>query len=150
MMFRLLVLLVFLTAPAAYAQDQETDWINDNAYELKADSASGSDDLRFLSEELKDRTVVGLGEATHGTREFFAQKRRIIESIVSQHGFRLLAFEFTDAALAPVNQYLQSGQGDLRQLMQPLRLYNTEELHALFRWIRQHNSTKPAQDRVVL
>ena len=34
--------------------------------------------------------------------------------------------------------------------MRPLRLYNTEELYALFRWIRQYNTAKPAQDRVAL
>ncbi|MFD3002607.1 erythromycin esterase family protein [Pontibacter toksunensis] len=143
-------MIVSLTAPAVYAQDKETDWINNNAYELKADSSSGNDDLMFLSEELKGKTMVGLGEASHGTREFFLQKRRIIESLISQHDFKLLAFEFTNSAIAPINLYLQSGQGDLKQLMQPLGLYNTEEIYTLLHWIRQYNTAKPAQDKVVL
>ena len=149
-MFRLILLYVFLIASTVNAQDKETDWINKNAYVLKSDSDSSNDDFLFLSEELKGKTVVGLGEATHGTREFFVQKRRIIESLIGRHNFKLLAFEFTNSAIAPINEYLQSGQGDLKQLMQPLALYNTEEIHLLFKWIREYNKTKSSKNKVAL
>ncbi|TXK33801.1 erythromycin esterase family protein [Pontibacter qinzhouensis] len=149
-MFRLFVLFIFFATPAVYAQVNDIDWINRNAFELKSDSDSGNDDLLFLSKELKGKTVVGLGEASHGTREFYVQKRRIIESLISQYDFKLLSFEFPYSAIAPINLYLQSGQGDLKQLMQPLVLYNTEEIYELFQWIRVYNKTKSPKNKVVL
>jgi erythromycin esterase-like protein len=150
MIFRLCILLGFLTAPTAYAQDKAIGWINNNAYELKSDSHSSIDDLLFLSKELKDKTVVGLGEASHGTQEFFVQKRRIIENLIERYDFKLLAFESTNTAIAPINQYLQSGQGNLKHLMRPMGLYNTEEIYLLFQWIREYNKTKSSKNKVML
>lgn len=132
-----ILLLTFTTT----AQDTLA-WVNSQA--------RGLNDLSFLSSELKDKRVVGLAEASHGTHEFYAEKTRIIKHLIENDDFRLLAFEFTEKAMAPVNHYLQTGTGDLRSLMKGFVLYGTEEIFDLFTMIRKINQKRSVADRVVL
>jgi len=55
---------------------------------------SGFEDLSPLKNVLKDVQIVGLGEATHGTKEFFQMKHRMLEFLVKEMGFTVLALEF--------------------------------------------------------
>jgi protein-L-isoaspartate(D-aspartate) O-methyltransferase len=60
------------------------------------------DELATLAERFADRRVVLLGEATHGTAEFYDARARITERLVAHHGFNIVAVEadWPDAAVA--------------------------------------------------
>ena len=49
-------------------------------------------DLNYLH-RLKDAKVVGLGEATHGTRDFFQMKHRIFRYLVEKSQHKVIGFE---------------------------------------------------------
>ncbi len=51
------------------------------------------DELASLAERFADRRVVLLGEATHGTGEFYDARARITEMLVRDHGFNIVAVE---------------------------------------------------------
>ena len=51
------------------------------------------DELCQLAERFADRRVVLLGEATHGTAEFYEARAAITERLVSRHGFNIVAVE---------------------------------------------------------
>ncbi|MGI9387702.1 MAG: protein-L-isoaspartate(D-aspartate) O-methyltransferase, partial [Methyloligellaceae bacterium] len=51
------------------------------------------DELAALAERFADRRVVLLGEATHGTAEFYDARARITECFVRKHGFNIVAVE---------------------------------------------------------
>jgi erythromycin esterase-like protein len=131
-----------------YSQDAGTKWINENAYVIKADTAASTDDLSFLHAELKNNIVFGLGEASHGTKEFFNQKRRIIEYLIAHLHYKRLGFEFREAYIGPINQYVISGTGDLKTLMKDMVLYNTAEIYQLFQFIKKYNSSQPPSEKV--
>lgn len=145
----LCLLLLSLTI-TGYSQDAATRWLNENAHLLKPDTTATTEDLAFLSTALKDNTVFGLGEASHGTREFYNQKRRIIAHLITHLDYKRLGFEFQDTYMEPVNAWLQGGQGDLKELMKDMVLYNTVEIYQLFRFIRQYNDTQPAAEKVTV
>lgn len=147
MKFRISILFVLLFNFTTSAQES-LSWINKNAYELKSDSTNN--DLSFLLSELKGKSIVGLGEASHGTREFYAQKARIIEFLISRCNFKLLAFEYQQTVMVPINIYLQTGKGNLKELMKPMALYSTEEIYNLFQRIRQYNKDKTSENKVIL
>lgn len=148
---RFTISILFLLLFTFIASGQESlNWINGNAYELKSDSDSTNNDLSFLHNELRGKSIVGLGEASHGTREFYVQKARIVEFLISKCDFKLLAFEFQQSLIAPINIYLQTGQGNLKELMKYMALYNTEEIYSLFQRIRKYNKDKTSENRVVL
>ncbi|ODR97688.1 protein-L-isoaspartate O-methyltransferase [Methyloceanibacter superfactus] len=58
------------------------------------------DELAAMAERFADRRVVLLGEATHGTAEFYDARARITELLVKKHGFNIVAVEadWPDAA----------------------------------------------------
>ncbi len=50
-------------------------------------------ELCDLVERFSDRRVVMLGEATHGTAEFYQARARITEMLVDRHAFNIVAVE---------------------------------------------------------
>lgn len=147
MNFKLATLFVLLFTFNASAQEA-LSWINKNAHELKSDS--NDKDLSFLLNELRGKRIVGLGEASHGTKEFYVHKARIIKFLISKCDFKLLAFEVPGSMMVPINKYLQTGEGNLKELMKGMVLYSTEEIYNLFQLIRQHNKGKTSGNKVVL
>jgi erythromycin esterase-like protein len=59
-----------------------------------------------------DARIVLLGEATHGTREFYELRAQITERLVAEHGFRGVAAEADWPAAARVNRYVQGAGED--------------------------------------
>ncbi|RAJ08621.1 erythromycin esterase [Chitinophaga skermanii] len=145
----LAIFIVFLTSiSTAYSQDANVKWINEHAYALAADTASTSNDLQFLSTELKNNVVFGLGEASHGTKEFYNQKRRIIEYLVVNLEYRQIGFECIQSYIEPINEYITNGRGNLKLLMKDMVLYNTEEIYNLFQLLKQYNEGQPTTKKV--
>src|SRR5262245_44779756 len=66
-------------------------WLKANALTLvSAEPGAGSRDLEPLRATLANARIVALGEATHGTREFFQLKHRLIEFCVAELGFSII------------------------------------------------------------
>ena len=65
-----------------------------------------------LVDMVGDAHLVALGEATHGTREFFQLKHRILELLVRERGFNVFAIEATMPEAFAVNDYVLTGRGD--------------------------------------
>jgi erythromycin esterase len=108
------------------------------------DPAASDEDLVPLGPVLAARRVVGLGEATHGTAEFFQLKHRLFRWLVERHGVTLLAMELPYGVGLRINDWLATGQGDLGELLQGSYWWlDSGELLALFAWMREHNVRHP-------
>lgn len=126
-------------------------WISSNSIPLKSVTAgSGFDDLQPLKEILKDVHYVGLGEATHGTREFFQMKHRMLEFLVKEMGFTVFAIEASYAGCRNINNYVLDGKGDAHTALasQGFWTWDTEEVIDMIEWIRQYNQTVSAEKKV--
>ena len=126
-------------------------WLKTNAIPLKTIEA-GNDfaDLQPLKQTLKDVRYVGLGEATHGTREFFQVKHRLLEFLVREMGFRVFAIEGSYAALQNINDYVMSKTEDGTKALdsQGFWTWNTEEVRTMTDWARQYNTGVSEDKRV--
>ena len=90
------------------------EWLKLNAVPLSTvEAGSGFEDLMPLKEVLKDKTLLGLGEATHGTREFFQMKHRLLEFLVTELDFTVFAIEASFARCQYINNYVLDGVGSL-------------------------------------
>ena len=130
---------------------QIMDWLRQRAIPLThIEAGNGFADLQPLKQILRDAIVVGLGEATHGTREFTLIKHRLIEFLVVEMGFRVFAIESSYAACEPINAYVLSGEGDLADVLsgQWYIPWDTEEFTAMLRWLRAYNQRVPEAERV--
>src|SRR4051794_25977935 len=79
----------------AWAQSPTVnDWIQANAIPLTTPEAGhGFADMQPLKKVIGDARIVSLGEATHGTREFFQLKHRMLEFLASEMGFTIFSIE---------------------------------------------------------
>ncbi|KNE83023.1 MULTISPECIES: erythromycin esterase family protein [Streptomyces] len=107
-----------------------------------------SRDLRPLSRMVGDARVVGLGEATHGSHEFFSMKHRVFRHLVEEKGFRTFSLEAPWGTGMRLNDYVLHGKGDPRQIMDEefqgvYRIMSKAEYLELFSWMRAHNRSHP-------
>lgn len=89
-----------------------------------------------------DARVVSLGEGTHGTREFFRLKHRLIEHMVERMGFSVVMLEANQLQTERVNRYVLRGEGTAREAMSGLfKVLQTEEVLAMVEWVRAWNAS---------
>ncbi|MGW2563237.1 erythromycin esterase family protein [Streptomyces sp. NPDC001514] len=107
-------------------------------------------DLEPLRDVLNDVCVLGMGEATHGTAEFFQLKHRILRFLVREMGFTALAMEASVSAAQAVNDHVLHGIGDAADALAGLGFWTwrTREMLAVVEWMREHNRTSPREGAV--
>ena len=106
------------------------------------DPAQRFDDLAPLRTMIGNARVVALGEATHGTREFFRMKDRILRFLVHEMGFTAFAIEATWPESNRIDRYVRSGLGNPDTLLSGLYFWtwNTTEVLEMIRWMRERNA----------
>lgn len=135
----------------AVAPPELATWVAEHQVPLVGvEAGAGLDDLAPLAAVLGDARVIGLGEATHGSREIFQLKHRLLEYLIVERGLRVFAFEAGLGEAQDVDAYLQTGHGDPDRAVAGLGYWPwmTEEVVALVEWLRRWNQTHP-HDRVV-
>ena len=132
--------------------DTTVTWLAAEALPIRSLTAgSGFADLQPLKRVLRDARIVGLGEATHGSREFFQFKHRMLEFLVREMGFRVFAMEASfSAAENVINPWVLGGAGKPGPVLdsQGFWTWNTEEVRDLIAWMRAYNQSVPAARRV--
>ncbi|MFF9323053.1 erythromycin esterase family protein [Streptomyces sp. NPDC014735] len=113
-----------------------------------AEPGTSTTDLHALGVMVGDAKVVGVGEATHGSHEFFALKDRVFRHLVEQKGFTTFALEISWSAGLRIDDYLQRGDGDrdARQVVHEVMAgspWDRKEFAALVQWMRDHNRQHP-------
>lgn len=104
-------------------------------------------DLAPLHDIVGNATIVALGDATHGTHEFFALKLQLLEFLVREKQFDVLSIEGPFPIFERINQYVQTGEGDPRALLREARtrllylFWDVEEMLAVIEWVREYNRT---------
>jgi protein-L-isoaspartate(D-aspartate) O-methyltransferase len=87
--------------------------------------------------------VVLLGEATHGTSEFYRARTAITRRLIEQHGFDVVAIEADWPDAAAVDRYVRDKpgrpRGDKAFKRFPLWMWRNHETHDFIEWLRGHN-----------
>ncbi len=118
----------------------EVAWARAHARPL-ADGPPAAD-LDALRPLLAGARVVALGESTHGTREIFTTKDRLIRWMVEHAGATVVAFEASMPEARRINEYVLTGRGDPRAALAGVFwTWNTEEVLALVEWLRAYNAS---------
>lgn len=71
------------------------EWLNDknNRVDIRSLTSENFEDLQCLKQYIDDRTIVQLGESSHGTKEYNLMKVRLIKFLHQEMGFEVIAFE---------------------------------------------------------
>ena len=97
------------------------------------------DDPRFgaMFDRIADRRVVLLGEASHGTSEFYRARAQITERLIREHGFNIVAVEADWPDAAHVDRYIrhrpQGGMDEPAFSRFPTWMWRNEEVRGLRR-----------------
>lgn len=121
---------------------EATAWIERNAVPFEGSHLSlPNSDIGFVREIVGDARVVSLGENTHGTRDFFEMKARMLRFLVEEMGFDAFAIEATWPEANRLDAYVRHGEGDAAELLSGLYFWtwNTESVLEMIEWMRSHN-----------
>ncbi|WP_249729547.1 MULTISPECIES: erythromycin esterase family protein [unclassified Chelatococcus] len=103
-------------------------------------------DYDRLLEAIGEARFVLLGEASHGTHEFYEERARITRRLIEEKGFRAVAVEADWPDTYRVNRYVQNVGGDLdaEEALSDFRRFPTwmwrnSVVVDFVEWLRRHN-----------
>ena len=110
-------------------------------------------DLDPLIERIGDAHIVMLGEASHGTSEYYTWRDRITRRLIRERGFSFIAVEGDWPDCHTVNRFvkgLDDGGSDAREVLHafarwPTWMWANEEVVSLVTWLRSHNRSRPPE-----
>ncbi|MBY5704490.1 protein-L-isoaspartate(D-aspartate) O-methyltransferase [Rhizobium leguminosarum] len=117
-----------------------------------AEDLPGFDDPAFgrLFNHFVDRRVVLLGEASHGTVEFYQARAAITRHLIANHGYRIIAVEADWPDAAKVDRYVRHRSVSDRRESPfqrfPTWMWRNTEVRALTEWMREHNAGLDAME----
>jgi erythromycin esterase-like protein len=95
-----------------------------------------------------DARIVLLGEASHGTHEFYRERARITKLLIAEHGFTALAIEGDWPDAYRVNRYIRGAREDadaeeaLRGFRRfPTWMWRNADVRDMVGWVRAHNDS---------
>ena len=109
-------------------------------------------DLSPLLERIGDARIVLLGEATHGTSEFYRMRERISRELIVKKGFRFVAIEGDWPDAARVDNYVRHLEYPASEWTAfarfPTWMWRNNEVRDFVNWLREHNSAAKLETRV--
>jgi erythromycin esterase-like protein len=111
-------------------------------------------DLDPLVESLGQARFVLLGEATHGTHDFYALRAALTRRLISEHGFTAVAVEADWPDALRANAFVHSEGEDTEPEAAlgnferfPRWMWRNQDVAELLRWMRAHNAARPPEQR---
>jgi erythromycin esterase len=112
-------------------------------------------DLEPLLERIGDSKLVLLGEASHGTHEYYTWRSAISRRLITEKGFNFIAVEGDWPDCYKVNRYIKGYSDQEKKPQEVLRSFNrwptwmwaNWEVAALVEWMKDHNEGRPADKR---
>lgn len=112
-------------------------------------------DYDGLLDAIGDARFVLLGEATHGTHEFYAERARITQRLIRERGFDAVAVEADWPDAYRVNCHVRGDHADASATAAlagferfPNWMWRNEDVASFVAWLREHNAALPESDRV--
>jgi len=108
-------------------------------------------DLDSLIDHIGDSRIVMLGEATHGTHEYYTWRSLISQRLIREKGFSFIAVEGDWPDCYRLNRYIKNYSGAGVSAFEVLHAFNrwptwmwaNWEIVALAEWLSDHNRSLP-------
>ena len=112
-------------------------------------------DLDPLIEKLSHSKLVLLGEASHGTHEYYTWRTAISKRLIEDHGFSFIAVEGDWPDFYRVNRYVKHYENSHNNSVEVLKEFNrwptwmwaNWEIEALVNWLHKYNTGLSAEKR---
>lgn len=132
----------YFTKEAAFNASDVIGTVKQHA--TKLESAS---DLNPLIERIGDAKIVMLGEASHGTHEYYTWRSHITKRLIKEKNFNFIAVEGDWPDCYRLNRYIKNHRDAGSTAVEVLHAFNrwptwmwaNWEIVALAEWLRNHN-----------
>lgn len=109
---------------------------------------NNSKDLDALINDIGDRKIVMLGEASHGTHEFYTWRAAISRRLIEEKGFNFIAVEGDWPDCYAINRFVKGYKDageDIENVLKkfdrwPTWMWGNWEVAGLAEWMREHNA----------
>lgn len=113
-------------------------------------------DLEELIHKIGDSKLVLLGEASHGTHEYYTWRSQISKKLIEQKGFNFIAVEGDWPDCYRLNRYVKNYPDSGKMALEVLHSFNrwptwmwaNWEIVALSEWLRHFNANQPSNLKV--
>ena len=111
-----------------------------------------SRDFALPFDRFGDARLVLLGEATHGTAEFYRARAAISRRLIEEHGFKIVAVEADWPDAARIDRYVRHLTPELSKEQAfarfPTWMWRNQEVRDFVDWLRGYNAERNASERV--
>ncbi len=149
---RVLAVLTLLLA-TSNARGEDKEWAH--ALEPLLHSHKFTKNLDPILKSIGVARLVLLGEASHGTSQFYTWRAEISKRLITEKGFSFIAVEGDWASLYRLNRYVKGLDNDssAREILLtfdrwPRWMWANEETMELAEWLRDFNKDRPLAKRV--
>jgi len=125
--------------------------IKDQSYSL-----TDLKNLNKLMDRIGDARIVMLGEASHGTHEYYTWRSLISQRLIKEKGFRFIAVEGDWPDCYRLNRYIKQYDGTQHNALEVLKSFDrwptwmwaNWEMVAMGEWLSNYNKRRSAGERV--
>lgn len=146
-----IIVSINLTGVWGNTEDSLTISLKDKLIPLETTKAeNGFEDLMPLKEILKDKKIIGIGEATHGTAEFFEMKHRIFEFLVKEMNYKIFGIEAEFGSSKIINDYILGEGGNIGRCLESMKVWtwDTKEVSDMIIWMKEYNESVEDDDKI--
>jgi erythromycin esterase-like protein len=134
-------------APSSLRQDAEV--IRAAAHEVR-----GPSDYASLVQHAGEAQCVLIGEASHGTHDFYATRAQLTRRLIEEHGFQAVALEADWPDSFRVHSYVTGRENfaDAKEALRdfkrfPAWMWRNTVIVEFVEWLRQWNAPRPPEKR---
>lgn len=106
----------------------------------------GTVDLDALMDRIGDSRVVLMGEASHGTAEFYDMRARMSKELIEQKGFNIVAVEADWPDAAHIDHYARGANAEYSGYKPftrfPVWMWRNEQVLRFINWLKLYNDTQ--------
>ncbi len=114
-------------------------------------AALESANLEPLLARIGDARLVLIGEATHGTSEFYLMRERITRELIAKKGFTFVAIEGDWPDAARIDHYVRHFEFPPSEWTAfarfPTWMWRNNEVRGFVDWLREHNAGRKREER---
>lgn len=112
-------------------------------------------DLKQVVDLVSDAKIVLIGEATHGTHEFYRARARLTRELIVSHGFNVVAAEADWPDAFRANHWVRGSGADASAVEAlgdftrfPRWMWRNMDVVRFLDWLRDHNQHHPLREQV--
>ena len=113
-------------------------------------------DLDPLIERIGNARIVLLGEASHGTHEYYLWRARITRRLIEEKGFNIIGVEGDWPDCYRINRYIRNYEDSGNSALEVLKKFNrwptwmwaNWEINGLMEWLKEYNVNKSFNQQV--